>query len=172
MDKFQERYLAHQLRKKKILETKEDVLPTEYGSHDFASVARVISSRRSRRIFKDKIDSNTIEIIKQFANLAPTSCARHGIYVVEADSELKSKLVGGKNWCENQTVLAFFADMTAYKSPYEQGFMPYLDTGFMAENIYLICEVLGLGCCFINPNTHNEYESEDLLCGAIAIGKI
>ena len=65
---------------------------------------------------------------------------------------------------------SFYANMDCYKSPYEKAFMPYLDTGFMAQNIYLACEVLGVGCCFINPNTHNKYESKHLLTGAISIG--
>ena len=61
------------------------------------------------------------------------------------------------------------ASKLAYKNPKELPFMPYLDAGFVSENIYLMCEVLNIGCCFVNPNC--DLEEEDYICGAIIIGK-
>ena len=171
MDKFQERYLAHQERKNKILKEQIVVPSNKEIEKGFIGVLNAITNRKSRRIFRSKIGDELNTIIES-ANRAPSSCDRHGVYIKEAPEDLIPLLVGGKGWCDKGTVLAFYADMDCYKSPYEKEFMPYLDTGFMAQNIYLICEVMGLGCCFINPNTHNEYKSEHLLTGAISIGKL
>jgi hypothetical protein len=84
-------------------------------------------------------------------------------------------LVGGKDWIEKaDKVILFYADMLAYKSPAEKDFMPYLDTGFVAQNIYLICEVLNIACCFVNPNRTGEDLDRNGMrfCGAMALGKI
>lgn len=63
-----------------------------------------------------------------------------------------------------------FGAKQCYKNPKEIAYMPYLDCGFVAENIYLLCEIMGLGCCFINPNLKEPLESEDYFVGAVAIG--
>lgn len=169
MDTFQTKYLAHQENKKKELESSSTPL-SEYTGEEIGAIIKVISQRKSRRVFKKKANDEIIEHLKVIANLAPSSCNRRGVYIKEASDRLIGLLVGGKGWADKGKVLAFYADMDCYKSPYEKEFMPYLDTGFMAQNIYLVCEVLGIGCCFINPNTHNKYKSKHRLCGAISIG--
>ncbi len=170
-DKYQTAYLTHREKKKKELQNCSIPL-SNYTYDEIKAIIKVISQRRSRRVFKSKTDGETIKHLKVMANLAPSSCNRHGIFLRFASKRLIGLLVGAKGWADKGTVLAFYANMTAYKSPYEKEFMPYLDTGFMAQNIYLICEALGLGCCFINPNTYNKYKNKYLLTGAIAIGII
>ena len=172
MDKFQERYLAHQLRKNEALEEQVIIPSNKEVEKGFVQVFNVLANRRSRRIFRGKIQKEDIDVLIEKANSAPSSCDRHGVYIKEAPKDLIPLLVGGVGWADKGTVLAFYAAMTAYKSPYEQAFMHYLDTGFMAQNIYLACEVMGLGCCFINPNTHNKYKSKHTLTGAMAIGTL
>lgn len=75
--------------------------------------------------------------------------------------------------------LLLFADMIAYKSPSEVDFMPYLDAGFVAENIYLTAENLCLGACFVNPNMlksevpifESRFNPKGLrFCGVMALG--
>ena len=70
-----------------------------------------------------------------------------------------------------------FGDKIAYKNPKELPFMPYLDAGAVYENIYLMCEALGLGACMVNPNIRDENKQmfvekygQDYFCGAMAIG--
>lgn len=171
MDRFQKRYIKHQENKKKELETKKNTELKEYKDGIVKDLIDIMVYRKSRRIFKRKISINEIDFIIKTGETAPSSCNRHGIEIKEAPKKLIPLLIGGKGWCDKATVLAFYADMKCYKSEYEKGFMPYLDTGFIAQNIYLICEAKGLKCCFINPNTHNKYKSKKLLCGAMAIGK-
>ncbi|MHA1210833.1 MAG: nitroreductase family protein [Candidatus Heimdallarchaeota archaeon] len=172
MDKFQIKYLDHMERKTKQLKDGSNAPFNEQVMSGFTEVLNTITNRRSRRVFREKVVDDELKLIIESANRAPSSCNRRGVSLKEAPEDLIPLLVGGVGWCDKGTVLAFYADMTAYKSPYEKDFMPYLDTGFMAQNICLLCEVMGLGCCFINPNTHNKYKSEHLLTGAISIGKI
>jgi len=171
MDKFQKVYLEHQARKKNALLRKKLVPKNKYSMNDRRILREIITNRKSVRIFKRKIDDKEIAQIIKVAKLAPSSCNRHGVEIRIAPKKLTKLLVGGKGWCNKGTVLAFYAHMKCYKSPYEKEFMPYLDTGFMAQNIYLYCETKKLGCCFINPNTHNKYKLKNkLLTGAITIG--
>jgi len=93
---------------------------------------------------------------------------------------LERLLVGGSDWLFNASIiLLLFADMRAYKSPAEIDFMPWLDAGFVAENVYLAAEALGLGCCYVNPNIREQNiasfnETFNPLgfrfCGALALG--
>ena len=172
MDRYQKRYLDHQARKRDILINGENIVKNIYSDKEIELFVKILSSRKSVRTYRGKLTDNEIEYIINIAKLAPSSCNRHGVEIKKASEELKDLLVGGKGQCDKGTLLAYYADPKCYKSEYEKDFMPYLDTGFMAQNIYLACEALGIGCCFINPNTHNKYKSKKLLTGAMALGKI
>lgn len=113
--------------------------------------------------------------------MAPTSCNRQAIKLKETENveDLETLLVGGKNWIKNaKIVYLLFADMKAYKSPVEVDFMPYLDTGFVAQNMLLMAEAINIGSCFVNPNLtdkekfNNLFNKDDLkFTGAVALGK-
>lgn len=180
MDEFQKRYEDHQLRKSKTLEERSgDEFQKNYES--FPYIKRIMENRRSQRIFNDELiaDCEINEILNAI-RISPSSCNRQAIYIKEVRPEdIEKYLVGGKNWINkaNRTFL-LFADKIAYKSPNEKQFMPFLDAGFACQNVYLICEALNIGCCFVNPNIKeenkqsfmNEY-GNDYFCGAIAIGR-
>jgi nitroreductase len=178
-DIFQKRYEEHQTRKKEII-TKHSELSDEQivESESFISV---IKNRRSQRVFnEEKVSDIVIESILEVAVEAPTSCNRQAVYFIEVSPDYVEKfLVGGKNWANkaNRAMLVF-ADKLAYKSPNEKGFMPYLDAGFVSQNVYLGCEYFGIGCCFINPNIRAEdresFEKEfgdNYFCGAFVLGR-
>lgn len=163
-DEAQTRYLAHQERKRDML----------------ALMAR----RHSERVFADAaVPAEVMGRIVEAANQAPSSCDRKAVIVEfhmdrPVRSLLSGCLVGGVGWLHRAPVVAVFkANMVAYKSPAERPFMPWLDTGFLAENVYLACTELDLACCFINPNAY--YSVEKLLgwdaesfmfTGAMALG--
>lgn len=168
---YQQKYLKHQIKKRLILTENKLLKKNKYTQKEINILLKIIKNRKSHRIFKNKINDKAINEITAIGNLAPSSCNRHGIIIKKAPKSLIKMLVGGKGWCDKGTVIAFYADIKCYKSEYEKEFMPYLDTGFIAQNIYLYCEAKGLRCCFINPNTHNKYKSAKLLCGSMAIGK-
>ncbi len=181
MDIYQERYLAHQDRKNRILAGNieaEDVTPALFGA---------IAGRVSQRTFnKKEISPEDLAQIYEVIRLAPSSCNRQAILIKKIVSaankrQLDALLVGGKNWLAGaKIVLLLFADMLAYKSPAETGFMPYLDAGVVIENIYLAATALDIGACYVNPHirdedkvTFNQQFNADKLrfCGAMALGK-
>lgn len=178
MDKFQERYEEHQSRKKQIIDTKE-----ELGERDWKHSEKfleILENRRSQRMFNDvKIPKRYMLLLAEAVTKAPSSCNRQAIYVVEVEPfYLDNMLVGAKNWAHNaDRAWLIFADKLAYKSPNEKAFMPYLDAGFVGQNIYLMCEYLGIGTCFINPNIREENKpifekdfGDDYFCGAFVFG--
>lgn len=177
IDIYQERYLAHQQRKKQMLEPnyKETHKPNSKRPHFFD----VIGNRRSTRIFdSEPLDDELINELLVNSILAPSSCDRHGICIkVYKDrvekSLLSGKLVGGVGWVQRAShVLLLIADMRAYKSPNERDFMPYLDAGVLAEHLMLFAEACNIASCFVNPNLNEPLVLEDyeLFCGAIALG--
>lgn len=185
-DIYQERYLAHQERKKQIL-------ASTFGTQDFKVYTKrekeaffeVLKNRSSQRAFnREEID---LETIMWAIDQSPSSCDRKGVGVVpiqERDKKdlLSGLLVGGVGWVNRaHTVLLLVANMDAYKSPAEKDFMPYLDAGVVIQTTYLACEAMNYGCCFVNPNVRPENQEffrerfelgeNELFCGALAIGK-
>jgi len=182
-DIYQERYIKHQAAKKDMVAT--DKKP-EYTDTEIMTVFKVMDQRRSQRLFNgEEIDGDRFRGIIKAASLAPSSCNRKAVEpkVIEDKDEilaLSRLLVGGTGWLKNANkVILLMANMSAYKAPGEAEYMPLLDAGFIAQNIYLIGEALGVGVCYVNPNIRDankwEFDSAFLpdgyrFCGAIAIG--
>lgn len=179
-DEAQERYLKHQERKKKLLEENNYQLNVNCTQLDKDKLAYISDIRKSIRIFNNiDVSESELEYIQEIISKVPTSCNRKAVYFVETSPKFAEEmLVGGKNWVDKANkVLLMFASKPAYKSPYEKDFMPYLDGGAYITPIYYACEVLNLGCCFVNPNireinkdTFKEKYGDDYFCGAFAIG--
>lgn len=182
IDRFQERYLEHQKRKANNFDKDPDGAKIFYNDKRIIEMIEIMENRRSQRNFNDKkIEDGKIALIKESVLLAPSSCNRQAIYLREIDSyNFENLVVGGTKWSLNaDKIYLILADKEAYKSPNEKGFMPYLDAGFVAQNIYLMSEVVGIGCCFVNPNIrevdkiefNNKYnKSGDYFCGAVVLG--
>ena len=182
-DEYQERYLNHQERKTQLLESDDVIIEKKFIQYTLleqTALKEIMFNRRSQRKFTpQKITSEEWKWIKTAIQIAPSSCNRQAIYGMLADPKTAEEyLVGGSRWIDKaDKVILLFGDKKAYKSPNEIGFMPWLDAGFVAQNIYLIAEVTGLGCCFVNPNIREankqSFEKEfgnDYFCGAIALG--
>lgn len=172
MDKYQERYEEHIQNKLKREQRHE-----EYSSEETKGIFRAIENRKSVRRFSGKpLRQLEIEyIIHKALDTAPSSCNRKGIYAVEVSPVYaESILVGGKGWAGKADKVYFlWGAKECYKNPKEISYMPYLDAGFVGQNIYLLCELYGIGCCFINPNTTEPpkgvYDG-DYFVGAVAVG--
>lgn len=174
-DPYQKRYITHQKRKQKTILTGIENKPFyKYLKADRQGLMTVMENRRSRRIYSgERITADEMKLIKECAGYAPSSCDRKAIKIVVSKKGVES-LVGGRGWIEKaDKVILFYATELAYKSPAEKDFMHYLDTGFVAQNIYLICEVLNIKCCFVNPNrTGADLDKPGYeFCGATALGK-
>ena len=182
MDEFQERYEEHQERKKRQLEDLKGKLHRIRPEADFEMFLDILYERRSIRKFNDKkITTLEMKFIDKAVVKTPSSCNRQAVYIKEVDAEIiEQYLVGGRGWINKaDKVILIFADKTAYKSPNEKGFMPYLDAGHAGQSIYLMCEALGIGACFVNPNIREEDKedfnkifnpNEDYFCGSFALG--
>ena len=165
MDTYQKKYLQHQKSKKE-------------------SLMKAIKYRHADRVFIDKpVEENIIGNIIDSAAYAPSSCNRKGVslnFIKFRDNKalLGGLLVGGVGWVHRaDTIILLVADKNCYKENLD--YMPYLDAGFMAQNIWLTCTSLGVGCCFVNPNIREENQfilykrfikEHELLCGALALG--
>ena len=182
-DIYQQRYLAHILRKKQVL-----ALGKRPGTRikSKPELPSIIKSRHSQRTFSTAVLTDTeLHILYEAARLAPSSCNRQAITLKpithwDQKQQLDDWLVGGRRWIgEADTILLLFADMAAYKSPTEVEWMPWMDAAFMASNICLAATGLGIGACFVNPNIREANKAAfnalfnpcDLLfCGAVALG--
>jgi len=159
---YQKRYIAHQKKKAKEL-------------------VSFMEKRESARIFgKKEVGAKELSKIFEALELCPSSCNRKGVYphlIYNRDEKelLSGILVGGVGWIYRaDKIILFLTDGKAYRENLK--FMPYLDAGIMAQQLYLICTSLGIRCCFVNPNIREKYKevfkniSKDLLLGAMAIG--
>ena len=156
---YQERYLAHQKRKKESLQGKYEKEKT-YTKGEISTVKKVFKNRNSSRVFNG--ESVDLKEILEMVETSPSSCDRKGVSykVIEerADKDLLSGLlVGGVGWVNRaDKIILLYSDMEAYKSPAEKDFMPYLDAGVLIQSFYLSCEVLGVKVCYVNPNIREE----------------
>jgi nitroreductase len=162
-DKYQSRYLAHQLKKKEVLK-------------------RIIEERHSTREFSgEEIDIETIESILNSIEHCPSSCDRQAISITLIEDRdhkdlLGGLLVGGTGWIHRaDKILLIFANADAYKE--KLVFMPFLDAGVVIYHLYLMAEYFDLKACYVNPNIriHNLAEfqimfGDGIFCGAMALG--
>jgi nitroreductase len=183
-DIYQDRYLLHQKNKKASFESKWGVVNSKKWSEKEARIFfGILENRRSQRIFIKK--EVNIEPLLKAVRLSPSSCNRQAICILPVSDQddknlLGGLLVGGIGWIHRaDKLLLLFADMEAYKSPYEKSFMPYLDAGFAGYSIYLAAEAMNIGACFVNPNIREKnkelfnerFNNKNMLfCGCLAIG--
>lgn len=165
LDRYQIRYVEHQARKAEVLRD-------------------LLERCHSDRVFDQReVGDEVLERILAAAKTAPSSCDRQAIQLSVVQSRddrarLGGLLVGGVGWIHRATVVILLhADPAAYKAPGELAFMPFLDTGFMADRLLLAAEVEGLKHCFVNPAVRpadleffQKSFNIELLGGAVALG--
>lgn len=164
-DKFQQRYLAHQAKKKEEL-------------------IKIMKERHSNRMFSNQeVGDDIIDELLKVVDLAPSSCDRKAIKVkVIKDRDQKALLggllVGGVGWIHRAPVILLItADPEAYKAGDEIQFMPYLDGGVVAQQLALMATALGVHGCICNPNMrafnrdhYHKIFGPEILCLAFAVG--
>ena len=102
MDNFQCRYLAHQDRKKKLLSGEiADIEFGKYDNEDLDRLLKIMSQRRSRRIYTKNVSDDEMKTILRSGMLAPSSCNRKAIEMVETKDGIEN-LVGGRGWIEKE----------------------------------------------------------------------
>jgi len=166
MDEHQQRYESHQKRKRGVL-------------------IDIMRARHSDRMFADGlVPDDALAEVLEAAQLAPSSCDRHAVatqVVTGRDDKalLGGLLVGGVGWIHRAPVIVLlFAEPAAYKAPGEIAFMPWLDTGFLAENMLLAATAAGLASAYCNPAVRPAHKplfetvyGGRLFGGAVALGQ-
>lgn len=174
-DIHQERYQAHQKRKRDTL-------------------TALLLERHSERAFDDRpVDPDALHLVRQAMHTAPSSCDRRGLVsheVTDRDSKaiLGGLLVGGVGWVHRAPlVVLLWGDPAAYKAPGEIAFMPYLDAGAVVGQALLAATAAGLAACYVNPSVRpdhrfafnqlfcplpydREFHGNPVYCGAVALG--
>ena len=153
-DIYQQRYLAHQAKKKEqLVGNGEEPKPQD----------NILKQRRSQRMFVSvPLSDNEMGHILEAATYAPSSCNRHGVGIQvitdRTDKALLSGIfVGAVGWAHRaHALILLWADPLAYKSPNEKEFMHYVDAGFLAMNMWLAAEQKNVGACYINPNCNHK----------------
>jgi nitroreductase len=163
VDKYQDRYTAHQKRKRDTLKKIGD---THY----------------STRQFSDKVvEQEKIDILVNSIQLIPSSCDRHGVYakvISDRDNKnlLSGLLVGGTGWVHRAShIILLFGDPEAYKEGLI--YMSYLDAGVAVMKLYDTAKELVLKGCYVNPQVRGDNQiyfrdrfGHDIYCGAFGVG--
>ena len=169
-DDYQRRYEEHRKRKAETIAMEPKPLTQRNPQ------------RRSIRVFENKpIPKEALDWILESARYAPQSCNRQALTLKVAEGTKVGNLVaGGEGWLgATPLVVLLFADLAAYKSPIEVGFMPWLDAGVMLTTIAYAAHTADLGACIVNPHIRPPYRDAfaaafnpegRLFCGAVALG--
>ena len=153
------------------------------------SLMMLIRQRRSRRIFLDvpltDLEKNNITEAAQYA---PSSCNRQTLDLIFVeDPELKqfvsSTIPGGYQFFHKAPcIMVLTSYIRDYRFP-EDRVAPFVDGAAAIQNIYLVCETIGLGCCwgsytsfgniYCEPEVRKKLRIPDshFIVGSLAIGK-
>ncbi|MFA5238583.1 MAG: nitroreductase family protein [Phycisphaerae bacterium] len=149
----------------------------------------LIRQRRSRRIFIDTpLTDSEKTAICQAAQYAPSSCNRQTLYLIFVEErELKnfvaSTIPGGHQFfAQAPCILLLLSDAGDYRYP-EDRMVPFIEGAAAVQNIYLLCETMGLGCCWGSYTSFGSVDREHqvrnrlkipdthLIVASLAIGK-
>ena len=154
-----------------------------------ADLLDLMRQRRSRRIFtQEPLTRKEKVVLAEAASLAPSTCNRQTLQFLFVENEaekvlLASTISGGREFFAGAgCILLVLADARHYHYP-EDRFNPYAEAGAAIQNIYLLCEAMGLGCCWGSYTTFGSISSEPdvrrelhipdtlLILGAVALGR-
>lgn len=114
----------------------------------------LLRQRRSRRIFIDTPLTQKEKIaICEAAQTAPSSCNRQSLSLIFVEEPglkafIASTIPGGHQFFANAPcIVVMLSDAGDYKYP-DDRVTPFMDGAAAAQNIYLLCETLDLGCCW------------------------
>lgn len=114
----------------------------------------LMQQRRSRRIFVDTpLTDAEKTAICQAALAAPSSCNRQTLYLIFVEEPklkefVSSTIPGGYQFFAHAPcILLLISDAGDYRYP-DDRMMPFIEGSAAVQNIYLLCETMGLGCCW------------------------
>lgn len=149
----------------------------------------LLRQRRSRRVFlATPLTMSERLKITEASQWAPSTCNRQTIELIFVEDPSLKYLVASTTLGAHQffndapCIVVMLSDARDYKYPEDRN-SPFIDGAVAIQNIYLMCEALGLGCCWGSytsfGNMRREPEvrrmlgipSTHLIVGALAIGR-
>ncbi len=133
---------------------------------DRDSLLNLMKRRRSRRVFTgEPLTEEEKTIIVDAALHAPSSCNRQTLeFIFIDDVEVKkfiaSTIPGGKQFfADAPSLLVIVSYGVDYRYP-DDRIVPWLDSAAGIQNIYLICETMGIGCCWGSYTSFGSVQKE------------
>lgn len=153
------------------------------------TMLNLMQQRRSRRIFVNTpLTDPEKNAICQAAQSAPSSCNRQTLYLIfveerEQKEFIASTVPGGHQFFSAAPcIVLLVSDAGDYRYP-EERTIPFIDGAAATENICLLCETMGLGCCWASYSSFSCINHEKdvrkrlkipgthLIVSSLAIGK-
>lgn len=149
----------------------------------------LMKQRRSRRIFANiPLTDHDKKTITTAALLAPSSCNRQTIDLIFVEDKkiksfIASTIPGGFQFFDRAPcIVVFISNAGDYRYP-DDRVVPFVDAAAAIENVYLVSETMGLGCCWGSYASFGSVMREKevrrqlsipethLIVGSLAIGK-
>lgn len=149
----------------------------------------LLRQRRSRRVFLTTPLTMSERIkITEASQWAPSTCNRQTIELIFVEepslkSFIASTTLGAHQFFSDAPcIVVMLSDARDYKYP-EDRMSPFIDGAVAIQNIYLMCEALGLGCCWGSYTSFGNMNKEPmvrrmlgipsthLIVGSLAIGR-
>jgi nitroreductase len=145
-----------------------------------ADLLDLMRQRRSRRLFAPGPLTREEKVaLAEAASSAPSTCNRQTLQFLFVENEAEKVLLASTT---AGCILLVLADARHYRYP-DDRFNPYAEAGAAIQNIYLLCETMGLGCCWGSYTTFGSISAEPdvrrklhipdtlLILGAVALGR-
>jgi len=162
---------------------------TEAASVTTEQFQELIRSRRSRRIFENvPLTLEEKNLICEAAQQIPSSCNRQTLYLIFVENPslkefISATIPGGYQFFSRAPcILLLLSDAGDYRYP-DDRMVPYIEGAAAIQNIYLLCETMGLGCCWGSYTSFGSVKNERevrqklnipnnyLIVASLAIGK-
>ena len=134
-----------------LISRKTNEIGTDIKTEKLLNLMR---NRRSRRLFLD-ISLSEIEknMIVEAALEAPSSCNRQTLHFIFIENKsIKASIAktvpGGKQFFEFAPALLVILSYGVDSRYPDDRYVPWIDSAAAVQNILLICEAMGIGCCW------------------------
>jgi len=149
-----------------IISGKTDDIVTDIKTQKLLKLMR---NRRSRRLFLDiPLSASEKKVIIEAALQAPSSCNRQTLhFLFIEDRSIKALIAktvpGGKEFFESApTLLVILSYGVDCRYP-DDRHVPWIDSAAAVQNILLICETMGIGCCWGSYTSFGSVVKENMV---------
>ena len=126
----------------------------------------LIRSRRSRRCFENiPLTLEEKNYICEATQQIPSSCNRQTLYLIFVENPSLKEFVsatvpgGYQFFSQAPCILLILSDAGDYRYP-DDRMVPYIEGAAAVQNIYLLCETMGLGCCWGSYTSFGSIKNE------------